>query len=292
MKTGSASIMTRLISTLGIAILGYLGITLVYAMMQRSLIYFPRTQSLETALAVAESHGGNPWLDVDGNWLGWYQSAPGATRRVLVMHGNAGQALDRQYWSSLFLGLEQSGPWKVYILEYPGYGPRDGRPGEQTLRSAALQAVDQLQASHREPLLLLGESLGSGVAAHVVAARPDAVAGLILITPFSSLLAVARHHLPLLPVSMLLRDRFDNMELLADYRGPMVLVTGSADRTVPESLALPLKNAHKGPLLHWSQPGGDHNHLDINPRSAGWQDIDLFLATQCNGAEAALSRGR
>jgi pimeloyl-ACP methyl ester carboxylesterase len=153
------------------------------------------------------------------------------------MHGNAGQSLDRQYWTDLFLGLEQSGPWEVYILEYPGYGPRDGRPAEQVLRREALQAVDQLLAARREPLLLLGESLGSGVASHVVAARPDAVAGLILVTPFSSLLAAARYHLPFLPVSMLMRDRYDNLQQLAAYEGPMVIITGSEDRTVPEHLA-------------------------------------------------------
>lgn len=83
-----------------------------------------------------------------------------------------------------------------------------------------------------------------------------AVAGLILITPFSSLLAVAHQHLTLLLVLILLRDRFNNLELLADYRAPMILVSGSADRTAPEQrLALPQKNAHTGPLVHWSSPG-------------------------------------
>ncbi|MFO7550870.1 MAG: alpha/beta fold hydrolase, partial [Haliea sp.] len=198
----------RLSSLVGIVILGYIGVTLFYALLQRSLIYYPQTQGLDTALAAVERLGGSAWEDRDGNWLGWYHSEPGATRRVLVMHGNAGQALDRQYWASLFSGLEQSGPWDVYLLEYPGYGPRAGRPTEQTLRDAALQAMDQLQAQRREPVLLLGESLGSGVTAHVVAARPKTVAGLILVTPFSSLVAAARHHLPFLPVSLLMRDRF------------------------------------------------------------------------------------
>ena len=280
---------TRLINILCIAVLGYLGIALFYAVMQRSFIYYPQTQGMDAALAGATRRGGDSWLDANGDWLGWHRGATGATRRVLVMHGNAGQSLDRQYWSDLFLGLEQSGPWDVYILEYPGYGPRDGHPEEQALRNAALQAVDQLQAARREPLLLLGESLGSGVASQVVAARPDAVAGLVLVTPFSSLVAVARYHLPFLPVSLLMRDRYDNLEQLAAYEGPMVIITGSKDLTVPERLALPLKNTHSGPLLHWSQPGAGHNTLDLDPRSPGWKDIDAFLATQRNGAETAPS---
>lgn len=96
-------------------------------------------------------------------------------------------------------------------------------------------------------------------------------------TPFASLVATARHHLPFLPVS-LLRDRFETRELLTDFEGPMVMVTGTADRTVPERLALPLKATHRSPMLHWSQPGAGHNTLDINPHSAGWQEIDAFLA--------------
>ncbi|MDO8863737.1 alpha/beta fold hydrolase [Haliea sp. E1-2-M8] len=268
----------RLSSLVGTVVLGYIGVTLFYALLQRSFIYYPQTQRMDSALTDVARLGGSAWLDKDGTWLGWYKSEPGATRRVLVMHGNAGQALDRQYWINLFFGLDQSGPWEVYIMEYPGYGPRAGRPTEQTLRNAALQAMDQLQAQRAGAVLLLGESLGSGVAAHVVAARPEAVAGLILVTPFSSLGATARHHLPFLPVSLLLRDRFDTLELLTDFKGPMVMVTGRADRTVPERLALPLKSAHQGPLLHWSQPGAEHNTLDLNPRSAGWREIDVFLA--------------
>ena len=76
----------------------------------------------------------------------------------------------------------------------------------------------------------------------------------------------------------LLRDRFELLKLLADFAGPMVIVTGTADTSVPEALALPLKAAHRGPLLHWSQPGVGHNSIDVNPRAEGWRQIDAFLA--------------
>ena len=83
----------RVTSLIGIAILGYVGITLFYALLQRSFIYYPQTQSLDTALVDVTRRGGSAWRDEDGNWLGWYQGTPDATRRVPVMHGNAGQAL-------------------------------------------------------------------------------------------------------------------------------------------------------------------------------------------------------
>jgi len=268
----------RVIKLVGIAVFIYLAVVLVYTVMQRSFIYHPQTQSLDTALAIAQRIGGNPWQDAGGKWLGWRYGTPEAGRRVLVMHGNAGQALDRRYFTELFRGLHETGPWQVTVLEYPGFGPRAGTPSEQALRDAALQAMDVLQAERAEPVLLLGESLGSGVAAHVAAARPAAVAGIVLVTPFYSLGAVAQHHMPFLPVSLLLRDRFESLKLLADFAGPMVIVTGTADTIVPEPLALPLKAAHRGPLLHWSQPGAGHNNMDVNPRAEGWRKIDAFLA--------------
>nr|MBP6725035.1 hypothetical protein [Halioglobus sp.] len=123
--------------------------------------------------------------------------------------------------------------------------------------------------------------------AHVAAARPETVAGLLLVTPFASLSAVAQHHMPFLPVSLLLRDGFDSLTLLKGFDGPMVIVTASDDNIVPEQLALPLQAAHRGQRLHWSQPGAGHNSIDINPRAAGWRQIDAFLAAQLPGPGAA-----
>jgi pimeloyl-ACP methyl ester carboxylesterase len=276
----------RVIKFLGIAVFIYLAVVVFYALMQRSFIYFPQTQGLDTAQASVERMGGSAWRDGDGNWLGWRDTSPDAARRVMVMHGNAGQALDRRYWTELFRGLHDSGPWEVSVLEYPGYGPRAGKPSEQTLRDAALQAMDLLQAERPGPVLLLGESLGSGVAAHLAAARPDTVAGIVLVTPFASLGDVAQHHMPFLPVSLLLRDRFDSLTLLAAFEGPMVIVTGTDDTIVPERFALPLKAAHRGPLLHWSQPGAGHNNIDVNPRAEGWREIDAFLAAHMPGPDS------
>jgi len=263
---------------IGIAVLVYLAVVLFYALAQRAFLYHPQAQGVDSARATAERFGGNAWRDDDGNWLGWHYGAPDAPRRVLVMHGNAGQALDRRYVTQLFGGLHDSGPWEVFVLEYPGYGPRAGRPSERSLRDAALQAMALMQARRPGPVLLLGESLGSGVAAHVAAARPDDVAGLLLVTPFAALGDVARHHLPFLPVGLLLRDRFEARELLKEFAGPLVIVTGTDDTIVPEPLALPLKAAHRGKLLHVSQPGAGHNTIDFDPRARDWREIDAFLA--------------
>jgi pimeloyl-ACP methyl ester carboxylesterase len=91
-------------------------------------------------------------------------------------------------------------PVEVALLEYPGYGPRPGAPSQQTLVPACRAAVTLL-ARGGLPVVIVGESLGSAVAALGAAEQPDSVAGLVLVTtPLASVTAVARRHYPFLPV--------------------------------------------------------------------------------------------
>jgi pimeloyl-ACP methyl ester carboxylesterase len=187
-------------------------------------------------------------------------------------------ALNRRYYAEMLSGFQRSGPWEVLVFEYPGYGPRPGRPGEGEFTAAALAAVDELIAQRAEPLLIIGESIGSGVASSVVGERPGAVAAVMLITPFDSLVNLARHHMPLLPAGLLLKDRFDNLAALSDYRGPLVVISAEDDTIVPPAFAAPLLEQHGGPLLHEMQASAGHNSLHFRPNRAPWPSVDRFLA--------------
>lgn len=263
----------------------YLLLVAFYALMQRSLIYYPTTVSIEQARQQAEALGGAPWLSNAGHWQGW-KIAPGGLAtdgkrpRAVVFHGNAGMALHRGYYADLLSGFPASGPWDVYVYEYPGYGPREGTPGQSAFAAAAVEAVDQLLALDPEPLLIIGESLGSGVASELVRRRPDAVTALLLITPFDSMVNVALHHMPFLPAGLLLRDRFDNLDALSGFQKPLVVVTAGRDTIVPATLAEPLLRQHAGPSLHEVQAAAGHNTLHFSPRRSPWPAVDGFLATQ------------
>lgn len=292
-RTFAQQLMRALFTTVTAALLIYLLIVAFYALMQRKLIYYPTTIIDEQARAQAIAQGGTPWLDSNGRWLGW-RVGPGATasgggyddnqgtrpRRALVLHGNAGMALHRGYYAELLSNFTESGPWTVYVLEYPGYGPRPGRPDQPTLVTAAVDAADQLLAQNPEPLLIIGESLGSGVASALVRERPDAALALLLIAPFDSMANVARHHMPWLPVGLLLRDRFDNLRALENFTKPLVVITAGQDQVVPGVLAEPLIRQHSGPGLHQVQAGAGHNTLHFNYRQPPWPEVDRFLATK------------
>ncbi|HSD21766.1 MAG TPA: hypothetical protein VLC54_17080, partial [Anaeromyxobacter sp.] len=109
--------------------------------LQRRLLYFPDRTSEERALARAEGLELRPWRDAGGALRGWRARSPATPlARALIVHGNAGSALDRTYYVDALapLGLD------VALLEYPGYGARPGSPTLETLTAATLEAVDAL----------------------------------------------------------------------------------------------------------------------------------------------------
>jgi pimeloyl-ACP methyl ester carboxylesterase len=197
-----------------------------------------------------------------------------ATRaRVLVLHGNAGSALGRAYYVAALAphGLD------VVLLEYPGYGARPGSPSLATLTAAAVEAVDAL-AAEGAPVWLVGESLGSGVAARAGALRPETVGGLLLVTPFADLAAVARAHYPFVPTA-LLRDRFTPEADLAGFRRPVVVLVAGRDEVVSAEQGRRLHAALPGPKLLLEQPAARHNSLDLAPESPLWREAVAFLAS-------------
>jgi pimeloyl-ACP methyl ester carboxylesterase len=252
----------------------YAGLCLLVLAFQRRLLYFPERAGEAASSARAARLGLEPWRDGAGRLRGW--RAPGPSRpvaRLLVLHGNAGSALDRVYYPEALgrLGLE------VSILEYPGYGARPGSPSEASLVAVALDAVDALASAGEAPVWLLGESLGSGVAARAASLRPRAVRGLFLVTPFASLPELARHHYPFLP-GFLLRDRFEPTRDLASFGGPVAILVAGRDEVVTAAQGRKLFQALPGPKRLWEQPGAQHNTLDLRPDGPLWREVTDFLA--------------
>lgn len=254
-----------------VLLLATAGLAAVFGL-QRRFLYFPDRFGEAEALARARRAGLLPWRTSTGALRGWRTPAPARPRgRVIVLHGNAGSALDRMYYVDAFgrLGLE------VALVEYPGYGARPGAPGLSALTDAAVEAVDAT-ARDGGPLWLVGESLGSGVAARVAARRPERVRGLILVTPFAELAAVARHHYGVV-AGALLRDRFAPARELATFHGPVVVLVAGRDEIVGAEQGLALFDALPGPKRLIEQPEATHNGLDLAPDRPLWAEAIAFL---------------
>ncbi len=261
-----------------VLLLGLIGWMIVLTGCQRSLMYHPRRATETTLLREAAQADLQPWRTEGGDWLGWRRNSdnPDALR-VLVFHGNAGCAVDRAYYADAFEARPAGTDWHTAVLEYPGYGARPGRPSETSLLKAALAALDALWQERPHPVWLLGESLGSGVAAGVAAERPRQVAGLLLITPFTSFVEVAQHHFPRLPVRRLMLDRYEAAQALRKYDGPLAVVLAEKDEVVPAHLGLALYEGYEGPRRLWIQKDRTHNTLDLWAGAAWWTEVVWFL---------------
>lgn len=125
----------------------------------------------------------------------------------------------------------------VYLVSYRGYTGSTGRPSEARLIADAEAIFDWIAARH-ERVIVIGKSLGSGVATALAVRRP--VEKLILVTPYDTLTNLAADYLPFLPVRWMMRDRYDSVRRITQVRCPVLVVVAEQDGLVlkPRSDAL------------------------------------------------------
>ncbi len=275
-RTDTVSAEMRLLIGLTVLlVLGYIAICAFLWWNQERMLFFPTFVASAEMDALARQEGFDPWKNAHGSQIGWKSLDGGATGdALLVCHGNGGFALGQHY----ALLREGATPhFQIHLLEYPGYGARPGKPSAKSLTAAAIEAIDTLVAEnpHRR-IWLMGQSLGTGVACAAAAARPEKIAGIVLVTPFDSLAAAARTHYPWLPIDWLLRHRLDSDHNLAHYHGPVAFLIAGRDATIPPRHAQHLYESYAGPKREWLAPEAGHNDLDR--LLSGWADIATWLA--------------
>jgi pimeloyl-ACP methyl ester carboxylesterase len=226
-------------------------------LLQRRLIYFPDT-AVPPVGSVLPGAREITLRTEDGLVLGaWHVVPTGADRgiTVLVTPGNAGS---RALRAPLARRLAAKG-FAVLLLDYRGYGGNPGNPSEHGLIIDARAARACLLSCGvpAQRLIYFGESLGAAVATRLAAEAPPG--GLVLRSPFTSLAAVGSRHYPLLPVRLLLRDRFPVTKLIGQVRVPTLVVYGSADTIVPPEQSAAVAAAAGGPVRAVEVLGADHN---------------------------------
>lgn len=270
---------SKLFRVLRLPAMVYVGLCLVVGVFQRRIIYFPFHQPEAAMLAEAKRLGCEPWRDAGGTIIGWKSPRQGvvAANRLVLFHGNAGYALHRVHYIPGFQQLDGGRLWEVYLFEYPGYGARPGLLGKEPFIEAGLQAIKTLQAADSRPIFLLGESLGSGLASELAQREPQAVAGVFLLTPYARLGDVAAHRFGYLPVRWMLRDAWDNVAALHDYRGPLAVLIAGEDEIVTAAQGRLLFDGFTGRKRLWTEPGAGHNDVDFSANAPWWREASEFL---------------
>jgi pimeloyl-ACP methyl ester carboxylesterase len=215
------------------------------------------------------------WPHGQDGYRGFVSTIPVSSVKgtIIVFHGNAGTAADRDYYVNDLPALG----YRVILAEYPGYGARKGKLGEASFVNDAKETVKLAREQFGKPVYLLGESLGCAVAASLVKQTPDQISGLILITPWNTLLAVAKEKFPWLPVSLFLHDKYDSNQNLKSFQGTIAVIGAERDDIVPIHHAQALYESLPGKKKMWTIKGAGHNDwVDLVDRSK-WKEITEFV---------------
>ena len=165
--------------------------------------------------------------------LGWYHEKNLKDFKTLIFfHGNAGSLENRIHKLNHFRDMNIN----FLIIAWRGFSGNNGNPSEQGLYEDGKSAIDWLikKGVSEKNLILYGESLGTGVATHL--AQNKNFAGVILETPFTSMIDAAKKFYPYIPVKLLLKDKFENYKKIKNINLPILIMHGEVDQLVPFSM--------------------------------------------------------
>jgi pimeloyl-ACP methyl ester carboxylesterase len=251
----------------------YAAICAVVYFGNRLFIYFPDPTRIAPAEAGLDYVKEIEIAAADGVTLvAWYAPARNDKPTILYFHGNAANAANR----APRIELIQEHGFGVLYLNNRGYGGSGGRPTEEDNAADAIAAYDHLVGLGVPPtrIAAYGESLGSGQAVRLAAARP--VAGVVLEAPLTSTVDVARKTYFWLPISLLITDKYDNERNIRSVAAPVLILHGEQDAVIPVEMGLRVYRAANDPKQIELFPQGSHDDLFDH---GAWDKTQAFLAS-------------
>ena len=242
--------MKFILSIVGIIALLYLVAALALYLMQRSFIYFPTpVVSHDFAEKLVDTGNDTTVKLIVGN--------EAMDEAVIYFGGNAESVAGSA--GSYVTALSDRA---VYMVNYRGYGGSDGVPTEENLFSDAEIVFNSTSKDHTN-ISVIGRSLGSGVASWLAMQKP--VEKLILITPYDSILNIAKASYPIFPVEFLLKDQYRSADYAASIDIPVLAILAQNDVVIPSVSSHRLIDAFTHDIEVIVLPGAGHNDLQIHP---------------------------
>jgi fermentation-respiration switch protein FrsA (DUF1100 family) len=214
------------------------------------------------------------WLNTGfGKVEAWFlpptSSLPAAPAPAVIFgHGN-GEIID--FWPAKLEGFTRLGI-ALLLVEYPGYGSSAGSPSQDSIVQTFVAAYDDLVSrkdNDSSRIIFFGRSLGGGAVCALAQRRSPAA--LILMSTFTSVRSFAKQFL--LP-SFLVRDPFDNLSVIKNYSGPVLILHGRSDEVIPFTHGQKLhKSVQNGKMIAY-----EAGHNDCPPDwKIFWRDVAGFL---------------
>jgi fermentation-respiration switch protein FrsA (DUF1100 family) len=250
---------------------------LLLYVMQSRLIYYPEVgRDVTTTPRAVGLDFEDVWLDAGERVRlhGWFVARKAPKGAVLILHGNAGSIGLRLGWLTMFHALG----YASLIVDYRGYGRSTGTPTEAgTYEDARLAWLHLTQARGfpARDIVLLGESLGGPIAAHLAtSAGPRA---LVLHSTFTSLPDLAADVYRFMPVRWLSRFQYDTLTYLAQVQCPVLVAHSPQDELVPVRHGRALHEAARREKAYVAL-AGSHNDAFLYRRPEWVEATRRFLA--------------
>lgn len=250
-------------TVISVAVLIYVGFCAFIYATQRNAIYYPTPE-------VTIPDAGDLRLDTDGETLKIWRLAHGDGPSAIIYFGGNAEDVSGNIPDFRIIFPRHN----VYLVNYRGYGGSTGSPSEAGLYKDALAVFDEIRSRYTD-ISVIGRSLGSGVATYLATERD--IDRLILVTPFDSIENVAKNAMPILPVSLLLKDKYDSAGRVADIDAPVLLVTAENDEVIHRRHSDALAEAFpESQVTVEVIPDTGHNTIGMSPHYSNV--LRMFLA--------------
>ena len=236
----------------------YVLLLIIVFFFQRNLLYHPSADNYindEVAKEPTEIEKVKITTKDKINLIGWFHNKNlENSKTILFFHGNAGSLENRTYKLNHLKSLNLN----FLIIAWRGFSGNKGKPNEMGLYEDAASAIKWLKTKGIEEknIILYGESLGTGVVVEI--AQNKNYAGVILESPFTSMVNLGKKYYPFFPVSFLLKDKFESYKKITDISVPVLIIHGKVDRIVPYAMGEKMYELANKPKFFYSQEYGDH----------------------------------
>ena len=229
-------------------------LTLTY-IFQRNLLYHPTENNYSGDQILVDIEKVKIKTSDNIELISWYHNKDfNKYKTILYFHGNAGSLENRIHKINHFKDINVN----FLIFAWRGFSGNKGKPTEKGLYEDAKSAVQwlKLKGINEENIILYGESLGTGVAVEI--AQNKNFSGVILESPFTSMIDTGKDKYPFLPVRFLLKDKYENNRKIKNIKSPILVMHGKIDKIVPFYMGKKIYELANEPKYFYFSDYDDH----------------------------------
>ena len=254
-----------------ILLLVYLFIIIFIFFYQRKLLYHPGENNYLDDASLNHKIE-KVYIPSDQKLVAWHFKKNPKYKTLLFFHGNAGKIDNRIYKLNELSKLNLN----YLIFAYRGFSGNDGKPSEKGLYKDARAVKYWLNLNNIKDseIILYGESLGTAIAVDL--AKEFNFSGIILESPFTSMVELAKKYYPYLPVKLVLKDKYETIRKLDQINSPILILHGAKDNIVPFEMGLKIYEVVNSPKYKYFNDNDDHM-MDYNEELV--QSIRNFIKT-------------